>query len=160
MVKPLSLNVRRNGVFASPSITYMRRCLKQALLLHRQTPRRSYRLSLYLVGICEMRALNRRYRNQNKPTNVLSFAMEHDENLSEIWLGDMVICPKIIRLEALRFGMPIGMRWAHIMTHGLLHLLGYSHENTPQRQRMETLEKRIMRHLGYPNPYLVKRTHT
>jgi probable rRNA maturation factor len=156
MANTLSLSVRRDGVHPAPSMLSMYRYLHQALHQCHQTAGNSYRLDISLVGVAQMRTLNMRYLGKRKATNILSFEADTPEHSSEIWLGDMVICPEVLRKEAKRYGIPLRMRWAHIMIHGILHLLGYEHTHTPSRKRMETLEKRVMRRLGYPNPYLIR----
>lgn len=107
-----------------------------------------------VVDVEESAELNRRYRNKIGPTNVLSFhyasvageALEH--------LGDIVICAPVVAREAEMQSKDPNAHWAHMVVHGLLHLLGYDHVDDPDAIEMETLETHILAGLGYPNPYL------
>lgn len=153
----LLLDVQHRSRYAVPAAAKMRHWLKHVLHVSEKAPKGTCRLSVCSVNSTEMRALNMRYRGKNSATNVLSFSAETPPNAQEILLGDVVVCPNIIRTEARRYHISVNRRWAHILIHGLLHLLSYDHKYPPGRQHMEALEKRIMRHLGYPNPYLTSR---
>ena len=127
-------------------------------------------LSVRLVGRAESRRLNRRWRQVDKPTNVLSFPAPAELPVGLVGrgrvrltqprlLGDLVICPQVLRSEALDQGKPLTAHWAHMVVHGMLHLLGYDHElGFQEQQRMERREIRILRQFGYPNPYLARPT--
>ena len=119
---------------------------------------RGAQLSLLLVGPARSRALNARYRGRDKPTNILSFpAMAAAPTLpaaaSNRPLGDLVICPSVLRAEARAQGKSERAHWAHLIVHGVLHLIGYDHEHAADAQRMERREIRVLRRLGFPNPY-------
>jgi probable rRNA maturation factor len=68
-------------------------------------------------------------------------------------LGDVVICAPLVVCEALSQGKTISAHWAHMVSHGILHLLGYDHQDESQTEQMEALEVNILNGLGYPNPY-------
>ena len=72
-----------------------------------------------------MQALNREYRGADKPTNVLSFALEPMPGPGEHLLGDIVICRDVVLDEAIEQGKEISAHWAHMTVHGVLHLCGY-----------------------------------
>jgi len=112
-------------------------------------------VSLMLVGPARSRALNLRYRGKDKPTNVLSFAPAAavDIESGAPLLGDLVICPQVLRREAREQHKRVRDHWAHLFIHGLLHLTGHDHERPADARRMEGREVRILRRLGIANPY-------
>lgn len=117
-------------------------------------------LTIRIVGAAESRRLNRQWRGKDKPTNVLSFPAA--PNLSAAWspaaevpleLGDIAICSPVVAREAREQGKPVQAHWAHMVVHGVLHLLGYDHEIDRDAERMEACETRLLEGLGYANPY-------
>ena len=68
-------------------------------------------------------------------------------------LGDLAICAPVVAREAREQGKPPAAHWAHMVVHGVLHLLGYDHENDRDAARMEAREAKILAQLGMPNPY-------
>jgi probable rRNA maturation factor len=115
-------------------------------------------LAVRLVGPAESRRLNRDYRGKDKPTNVLSFPAGVATAVKPRPLGDIVICPVVLRREAREQGKAERAHWAHLMIHGVLHLVGYDHERgEAERRRMERREVTVLRRLGFDNPY-VQRT--
>jgi probable rRNA maturation factor len=114
-----------------------------------------------ICGAAESQALNSEYRQQNKPTNVLSFPADIDTDLSkrsalsrrEIPLGDLAICWPVIEQEARSQGKRVEAHFTHLYIHGLLHLLGFDHETQAQAGAMEALEVQILAQLGLPDPY-------
>ena len=115
--------------------------------------RRTAELSIRIVDAAESRALNRRFRGKDKPTNVLSFPAELPPELELPLLGDLVICRDVVEAEAAEQGKPPEAHWAHMVVHGTLHLLGYDHESTSEAETMEALEAEILGELGWPDPY-------
>jgi probable rRNA maturation factor len=110
-------------------------------------------LSLRVVGRSEGCALNRRYRGRDYPANVLSFTAPRAARLRDRQLGDLVICAPVVAREARQQGKSLRAHWAHMVIHGTLHLLGFDHQRTRDAQRMERRETRLLRALGYPDPY-------
>jgi len=111
-------------------------------------------LGVRVVGPTESRRLNARYRGRDKPTNVLSFpALELPAAGHERPLGDLVICPQVLRAEAREQRKSLRAHWAHLVVHGALHLVGYDHEDPAEANRMERREISVLRRLGFPNPY-------
>ena len=112
-------------------------------------------LGVSVVGPRESRRLNARYRGRDKPTNVLSFpAVELPAvGAADRPLGDLVICPDVLRAEAREQHKSLRAHWAHLVVHGALHLIGYDHLYTADANRMERREISVLRRLGFPNPY-------
>lgn len=112
-------------------------------------------ITLRIVDKEEIRELNNRYRHKDKPTNVLSFPFEMlaGVKLKTPILGDIVICADIIKEEALAQHKTETAHWAHMVVHGILHLLGFDHENEADAEKMEQEEITILKSLGFPNPY-------
>jgi probable rRNA maturation factor len=111
-----------------------------------------YALSLRLVDAEEGRQLNRDFRAKDYATNVLSFPA--DETIDGVrLLGDLALCAPVIAREAGEQGKATRAHHAHLTVHGVLHLLGYDHEDEAGAARMEALEIRILAGLGHANPY-------
>ncbi len=120
-----------------------------------------FEVSLSVVGRDEIQALNREYRDQNKPTNVLSFPSDMPvlpgdtpaEGLHP--LGDIVICHDVVVAEAQAQHKPTEQHWAHMLIHSVLHLLGHDHIDSDEATLMESLEVSLLAELSIPNPYQV-----
>jgi probable rRNA maturation factor len=116
-------------------------------------------MALQTVGPARMRTLNRRYRGKDKPTNVLAFPAPASPGAHPLPLGDVVICPTVLRREAREQGKAERAHWAHLVVHGALHLAGYDHEDEVDATRMERREIAVLRALGFPNPYRAMARH-
>ena len=112
-------------------------------------------LGVRVVGPAESRRLNCRYRGKDTPTNVLSFPAQWPGVIDTVPrpLGDLVICAQVVRAEAREQGKALRAHWAHLVVHGALHLIGYDHQREPDAHRMERREIRVLRRLGFANPY-------
>jgi len=114
-------------------------------------------LGVCTVGPAESARLNARYRGRDRPTNVLSFAAAPPPLRREghAWqpLGELVICPRVLRTEARAQDKTLRAHWAHLVVHGALHLAGYHHERAADARRMERREIAVLRRLGFANPY-------
>lgn len=114
-------------------------------------------LTVRIVDAGEMEALNARYRGKNGPTNVLSFPADLPQSLKGAIipepLGDLVICAPVVAAEAKTQSKPESNHWAHLTIHGVLHLLGYDHQDQADAEVMEALEIRCLSELGIPDPY-------
>ncbi|WP_367675982.1 rRNA maturation RNase YbeY [Buchnera aphidicola] len=108
-----------------------------------------------IVNILEIKKLNFIYRKKKEPTNILSFPFERPKHIKSTFLGDLVICLKIIQKESKLQKKTIEAHLAHIIIHGTLHLIGYTHDNFYNAQIMQSIEIKNMIQLGYKNPYLI-----
>jgi probable rRNA maturation factor len=106
-----------------------------------------------VVDEAEITALNRQYRGKDGPTNVLSFPCEGFPGVTTRPLGDVVICAPVVAAESVTQGKSPESHWAHLVIHGVLHLLGYDHHADTDAQRMELREVELLSVLGYPDPY-------
>jgi probable rRNA maturation factor len=127
-----------------PSAARLRRWVRAA------SPARA-EITVRVVGTREGRRLNRSFRGIDHATNVLSFPYGTSGGTLA---GDLVLCAPVIRREAREQSKALAAHYAHLTVHGVLHLRGYLHDDDEQAERMEKAERRILRGLGYPDPYL------
>jgi probable rRNA maturation factor len=111
-------------------------------------------LTIRIVDAQEIQQLNKQYRHIDKATNILSFPFEAPEFIPLNLLGDLVICHSIIEQQAKDQHKLLTAHWAHIIIHGILHLLEYDHIEEIEANKMEALEIEIMTKLGFDNPYV------
>lgn len=117
--------------------------------------------SLLFTSDAEIHALNREWRQRDKPTNVLSFPMLERDELSQLapdgppaMLGDIALAYETCAREAADKGVSLEAHAAHLIVHGLLHLAGHDHvDSDAQAEQMEALETAILAKLGIPDPY-------
>lgn len=114
-------------------------------------------LVIRIVDDQESQSLNRDYRGKDYPTNVLSFPFEAPPEVEMSHIGDIVINAAVVRREAAEQGKGLRAHWAHMVTHGVLHLLGYDHLDDNEAEEMESLEREILARSGFPDPYQSER---
>ncbi len=109
-----------------------------------------------IVDEAESASLNADYRSRQGPTNVLSFPSDFDDPESGVrQIGDLAICAPVVVREASDQGKAQADHWAHLVVHGILHLLGFDHEAAEEAAVMETREIEILGELGIADPYQV-----
>ena len=109
-------------------------------------------LSISCVSEEESKTLNKKYRGNNKSTNVLSFSL--DKNLTkDSLIGDIILCIEIIKKEAKEYSKDFENRLKHMIIHGFLHLLNFEHKEKHERLKMEDLEITIMKKISAGEPY-------
>jgi probable rRNA maturation factor len=115
----------------------------------------SAEVTIRIVDEAEMTELNSTYRRKKGPTNVLSFPFSAPDgvNFAVPLLGDIVICAAVVNKEAAEQHKAPEAHWAHMIIHGIFHLLGHDHENDSDADIMEALEIETMKTLGFSNPY-------
>ena len=118
-------------------------------------------IAIRLTSDAEVHALNRQYRQQDRPTNVLSFPMVQPDLIEsladiddgEILLGDIVLAYGVCAREAEEKSVSLADHAAHLIVHGVLHLLGHDHMNDAEAEAMEAIERAAMAALGLHDPY-------
>ena len=114
-------------------------------------------ICITLTDDASILALNRRWRDKDAPTNVLSFpAPPHPVSEAPRFLGDIVLAFETIEREAKAQGKAIDAHVAHLVVHGLLHLLGHDHATDAEAQDMEGLEAAILATIGIADPYAMR----
>ena len=121
-------------------------------------------ISVRLTSNAEVKTLNLQYRHKDKPTNVLSFPMVQADLLEtvttnsddgEVLLGDIVLAHGVCSTEAAQRGISLDTHAAHLIVHGVLHLLGYDHIDDRDAEAMEAIEIDALAILGIADPYLI-----
>jgi probable rRNA maturation factor len=140
----LNLSVQYPGGTAdAPSRPAVRRYLRATCDLPAE-------VTVRFVDEQEGRALNRDYRHKDYATNVLSFPYVQEE--TQI-VGDLALCIPVALREAAEQGKAAEAHFAHLIVHGMLHLMGYDHEtSTADAEAMEALETSVMQQLGFADP--------
>lgn len=162
MKKPLkrrSHNIEIQRVFKSVGQPDRRQVVKWINTALEESDQ-SYACVIRIVDEQESAELNERYRHKQGPTNVLSFPFEWPEGLAVaeeeegVLLGDLVICAPVVEREAVEQHKQLADHWAHMIIHGLLHLLGYDHIEENEAEEMEAKEIAILNKLQIENPYI------
>ena len=110
------------------------------------------------MGLEEGAELNSTWRHRKGPTNVLAFPGPVESLPPEVprEYGDLVICLPVVVQEAVAQGKAPVQHLAHLVVHGTLHLVGYTHDGEADACRMEALETQVLAGLGIPDPYVTK----
>ena len=140
-------------------IYYLRKIRKFDLLFSNVLKKKKLKFSILLTNDAEIKKINFKYRNLNKPTNVLSFQSMIDKNNyfknteQEIHLGEIIISMERIFSESKINNVLFKDHFIHIFLHAILHILGYDHEIDSERKKMEKIEILILKNLVIKNPY-------
>ena len=103
-------------------------------------------LSIVLAGLKRMKDLNRKYRKESKPTDVLSFNFSEELLMGE--LGEIIICPDLVKKNAERYESTFKRELVRVLIHGILHLLGYNHKKPEEAQKMEKRQNHYLSKLS------------
>jgi len=115
---------------------------------------RGAEMTIHLADDADLRELNRRWRSQDAPTNVLSFpAVAADRVSTARLLGDVFVALQTVEREAATEGKPLVDHFRHLVAHGFLHLIGFDHETPGEAEAMEAVEIRALARLGVADPY-------
>ncbi|MEE9272788.1 MAG: rRNA maturation RNase YbeY [Robiginitomaculum sp.] len=128
-------------------------CAKAVTVAQSQTLLRPFaEISIALLSDKDVQSLNEKYRNKNKPTNVLSFPGTTMDGFTPL-LGDIVLGYTTVSAEAKARRIPLRDHVTHLLIHGFYHLQGYNHESNVEAKIMEALEIKALNALGISNPY-------
>ncbi len=105
-------------------------------------------LTVRLVDAQEMTRLNHKYRGRNHPTNVLAFPFEEVAEVEYSYLGDIVICLDVVKIESNQLDKSIQNHFAHMVVHGTLHLCGFDHQDQGEAEDMEIREQQVLAEFG------------
>lgn len=132
-----------------------RKTVRRAIAAAGTKARSGSELSVVLTDDAAVRTLNRRWRGKDRPTNVLSFPAGDSVPTrgQPRHLGDIVIAYETTKREAIGESKPFAHHLAHLTVHGFLHLLGYCHDKNHDAEKMERLERTILKRIGIPDPY-------
>ncbi|MBP6115242.1 MAG: rRNA maturation RNase YbeY [Neisseriaceae bacterium] len=155
--KRLALDISRETAAETPDNAEFFKWVWQAL-------KNEYRQAQIGIMICdeaEAQQYNRDYRGKDYATNVLSFALNEGDDFAEmldtgaepVLRGDLVLCTEVVAKEAVEQNISLTAHYAHLVIHGVLHLMGYDHEQDDEAEVMEALEIKVLHQLGYANPY-------
>ncbi len=150
------LDIQRISEIETPSdkqLLQWYQCLLQLLREQQRCSLDNIEITLRIVDIEEIKQLNRDYRGKDTPTNILSFPFDPPPEVSLPLLGDLVVCAKVVMTEAREQGKDLSSHWVHLLIHGVLHLLGYDHQEEEEAEQMENLEITLLEKMGYVNPY-------
>ena len=116
---------------------------------------KNHQLNLSFVSSEEMQLLNKTYRNKDKPTNVLSFELPENFPVGDekTLIGEIALCEEIIHEESKKYKKIFENRLKHMIIHGRLHLIGFDHIKKEEENKMESIEKKIMKSLSAGDPY-------
>jgi probable rRNA maturation factor len=146
--------VRRSALWRVPGLRPVERARRAAAAALEARPSdRPVEAAIVLSEDAELRALNRRWRGKDKPTNVLAFPSGAAGPGGRLLLGDVVLAFQTLAREADEAGKPLSDHLSHLVVHGVLHLMGYDHRRPAEARRMEALEVKVLAGLGIPDPY-------
>jgi probable rRNA maturation factor len=151
----IDLSIASDGWSALPDPeTLTRRAADAALAAVPERPGAGLEVALLLTDDAAMRELNRLWRGKDTPTDVLSFpAPEQPGNRGVRPLGDIALGFETVAAEAEAQAKTLADHAAHLIVHGVLHLLGYDHGTEAEASEMEALEVKALARLGIADPY-------
>jgi probable rRNA maturation factor len=132
-----------------PDINFFEKCIANA------TNNTSATVTVRIVEADESQQLNSKFRGKDKPTNVLSFPDQPIPGEEKPELGALVFCADVINTEIKQQNAGFYDYWAHMIIHGCLHLLGFTHDDDKNAHTMESAETAILVKLGYTDPYKI-----
>ncbi len=154
----LDIEVEAEGWDAVPGLDALcRRAAEAALAALPDGPSGDLGATLLLADDAALRALNRDFRGQDKATNVLSFPAPAGPAVAgrPRHLGDLALGFETVARESLDEGKTLADHAAHLVVHGVLHLLGHDHGTDREADAMEGIEVAALARLGIPDPYRV-----
>jgi probable rRNA maturation factor len=149
----IDISAESEGWTKIPDLESCVRRAAEAAMLDNEAP--PSEISVVLSDDEHIRELNKHHRGMDKPTNVLSFPPARMKTPAGAarFLGDIVLAFETIEREATEEAKPLKNHLSHLVVHGVLHLLGYDHEDEEEAETMESRERQILAKLGIPDPY-------
>lgn len=149
----IDISAESEGWTKIPELEALVRRAAEAAMLDNEAP--PSEISVVLSDDEHIRELNKHHRGMDKPTNVLSFPPARTKTPAGAprFLGDVVLAFETVEREATEESKPIENHISHLIVHGVLHLLGYDHEDDDEAEIMEARERQILAKLGIPDPY-------
>lgn len=132
------------------------RALAESVLRHEGYPEQA-EVTILLVSESEMASYNQKFLDREGPTDVLAFPLEelrpgrvpdHDRRGPPLMLGDVIVAPSYVRRQAAELGVTFEDEMALMVTHGILHLLGYDHVEDDDAEQMESKERELLAKVG------------
>jgi probable rRNA maturation factor len=152
----VSIEVEDQAWAAIPGLEAFAEAGVDAALAHVGIDSSSVEVAVLFTDDASISAINGEWRGKPAPTNVLSFPAPSDMIVppGELRpLGDIVLASGVVEREALQQGKSLRDHTAHLIVHGVLHLLGKDHEEDAEAEAMERLEADILKGLGVSDPY-------
>ena len=154
MNKTKSIYIKKTEGWIDSEVSFVNKVLEHAFQNMINSNDLDYEVSVLLTNNDEMRKLNKKYRNIDKSTNVLSFSIANANISSELkMIGDIVISKEKISSEAKEQNKTFMSHLAHMVIHGFLHLLDFAHDSEEDSTIMEKKEIELLKLLNISNPY-------
>lgn len=152
----ISISIADKAWSRVPRLRALARNAVTQTLAQTQHPHPKVRIALAIrfAGDTEVADLNQRWRGKSQATNVLSFPAAPQPG-EMMHLGDVILAFGVVAAEASDQGKSIEAHTAHLIVHGVLHLLGFDHQAKDEASRMEEAEIAILARMGYENPYIL-----
>ena len=139
--------------YFKPSAAWLKQVISSVQTIE-EGPKEATSIHMLFTSNRTIQKLNAAFRGKDKPTNVLSFPAPSMPTLEEDkHLGDIVVAFETILQESHELERPLEAHLTHMLIHGLLHLLGFDHQEEAERLKMEQKEGTLLQQLGLPNPW-------
>ena len=154
MNKSQSIFIKKTKEWTEQEVSFVSEVLEHTIENMLNGNELNHEVSILLTNDEEIRKLNKKYRKIDKPTNVLSFSITSDKIVNELkMIGDIVISKEKILSEAKDQNKTFNDHLAHIVIHGFLHLLDFTHDNSEDSIIMENKEVELLKMIDISNPY-------
>ncbi len=154
MNKSRSIFIKKTKEWTEQEVSFVSEVLEHTFENMLNGNELNHEVSVLLTNDEEIRELNKKYRKIDKPTNVLSFSITSDTIVNELrMIGDIVISKEKILSEAKDQNKTFNDHLAHIVIHGFLHLLNFTHDSKEDSTIMENKEAELLKMIDISNPY-------
>ena len=154
MNKSQSIFIKKTKEWTEQEVSFVSEVLEHTIENMLNGNELNHEVSILLTNDEEIRKLNKKYRKIDKPTNVLSFSIASDTIVNELrMIGDIVISKEKILSEAKDQNKTFNDHLAHIVIHGFLHLLNFTHDSKEDSTIMENKEVELLKMIDISNPY-------